>query len=91
MGTAAAIILFALALAPAEPRPSEPCNRKVEGRLWPEKAGLSPAAMRQSARCGQLYVCERGNWRHQWRQVAVPYWQLTGKPRPVQCDVPFAE
>lgn len=91
MGTAAAILLFALTLGPADPIPAEPCNQKLQGRLWPADASLSPAAMRQTVRCGQLYQCERGNWRHQWRQVAVPYWQLTGKPRPLQCALSLAK
>ena len=89
MGTAAAFILIALALSPAESRPGEPCNDKVRGQMSPAEASLSPTAMRQAVQCGQLYLCELGSWRHQWRQVAVPYWQLTGKPRPLQCTLPL--
>ena len=83
MISAAAFFLLALATSPAEP-----CNQNAQGQLWPAEASLSQAAMRQSVLCGQLYICERGNWRHQWRQVAVPYWQLAGKPRPLQCALP---
>ena len=89
MGTAAVLILIALTMSPVESRPIEPCNDKVRGQIRPVDASLSPAAMRQSIQCGQLYLCELGTWRHQWRQVAVPYWQLTGKPRPSECAPPF--
>jgi len=89
MGTAAVFILIALTMGPTEARPIEPCNDKVRGQIRPAEASLSPAVMRQSIQCGQLYLCELGSWRHQWRQVAVPYWQLTGKPRPLECALPL--
>jgi hypothetical protein len=84
MTTASALLLLALNMGPLEP-----CNQKAQGRFWPAEASLSQTALRQSVRCGQLYVCERGHWRHQWRQVAVPYWQIAGKPRPMECALPI--
>ncbi len=64
MITAAAILLLALSSGPAVS-----CNEKTQGQMWPAEATVSRTAMRRSVECGQLYVCERGNWRRQLRQV----------------------
>jgi len=86
MITAASVLLLALSSGPAVS-----CNEKTQGQLWPAAATASRTALRQSVQCGQLYMCERGNWRRQWRQVSVPYWQLAGKPRPVECALPLGQ
>jgi hypothetical protein len=67
-------------MAQEDGRPA--CTAKTRGTLWPERANTDSGFAKRARNCGELYVCARGAWRHQWRAVAVHISHLAKGPKP---------
>jgi len=77
------ILLFVLLITPCFPDVTlekTACNAQNRGRFWPEEANTDSAFARQAARCGELEICSRGNWKYSWQLLTVHISKL-GKSR----------
>ena len=89
-------LLFALpvlCLAADDPRPD--CGSKNRGQFWPEAANHDPKLLSQLARCGELLVCVRRDWRYQWESPTIRVDQLARNAKakasePAVCEVQAA-
>jgi len=76
------ILFLVLLTTPCFPEANEKprCNAHSLGRFWPDEANTDSAFARQAARCGELEICSRGNWKYSWQMLTIHVSKL-GKTR----------
>ncbi len=80
--------------------PSRPvCSVENQGHMWPEAANHDPKLLSRLARCGELFICERGNRHYHWQAPSVRFDQLgrsavpgakSKTSTPPGCEIPSA-
>src|SRR5271169_5697313 len=63
-----------LCLAADDSRPA--CGSHNQGRMWPEAANHDPTLLAHLVRCGELFICVRGDWHYHWEAPTVRIDQL---------------
>lgn len=85
-----AVALVSASLSPAADDLKPACNSHTVGKLWPDAANEDAKLRKKMARCGELELCTRGQWRYRWEALTVRLDQLRGGEsiaKPVGCDI----
>jgi hypothetical protein len=77
------IVLLVLLITPCFPEVTgkTACNAHNRGRFWPEQANTDSAFASKAARCGELEICSRGNWKYGWQLLTVHVDKLGKSPK----------
>ena len=78
-----------LCLAGDDSRPV--CSSQNQGQMWPEAANHDSKLLSRLVRCGELFICVRGNWRYHWETPTIRLDQLGHQAKsklskPAVCD-----
>ncbi len=68
------LVVPSLCISADDSRPA--CTSQNQGRMWPEAANHDPKLIAQLSRCGELFICVRGNWHYHWESPSVRVDQL---------------
>ena len=59
--------------------------------MWPEAANHDPKLLAQLVRCGELFICVRGDWHYHWETPTVRIDQLGRHAKSIASKPPVCE
>jgi hypothetical protein len=76
-GMAVLAVLAVLEGLGAAERPA--CRAALVGQMWPAEANDDRRLALELSRKGELWICQRGPWKHSWTSPTVHIRQLRAK------------
>lgn len=69
-----AIAVIAEAQGSSNGKPA--CHAHLRGLLWPLEVNHNPRLLVDYSRSGEIEICSKGKWKHQWTSLVVNVRQL---------------